>query len=61
MELYLVQHGEASPETEDPERPLTSGIIHFQMAGIVCLSRQNGNWAVHWVMPPELLDRKDRP
>jgi phosphohistidine phosphatase len=23
MELYLVQHGEAKPETEDPERPLT--------------------------------------
>ena len=23
MRLYLVQHGEAKPETEDPERPLT--------------------------------------
>ncbi|HVH10533.1 MAG TPA: phosphohistidine phosphatase SixA [Gemmatimonadales bacterium] len=23
MELYLVQHGEARPETEDPTRPLT--------------------------------------
>ena len=23
MELFLVQHGEAKPETEDPERPLT--------------------------------------
>ena len=23
MEIYLVQHGEAKPETEDPERPLT--------------------------------------
>ncbi len=23
MELYLVQHGEAKPETEEPERPLT--------------------------------------
>jgi phosphohistidine phosphatase len=23
MELYLVQHGEAKPEAEDPERPLT--------------------------------------
>jgi phosphohistidine phosphatase len=23
MERYLVQHGEAKPETEDPERPLT--------------------------------------
>lgn len=24
MRLYLVQHGEAVPETEDPERPLTA-------------------------------------
>jgi phosphohistidine phosphatase len=23
MEIYLVQHGEAKPEAEDPERPLT--------------------------------------
>ena len=23
MEIYLVQHGESKPETEDPERPLT--------------------------------------
>src|SRR6516225_11720817 len=23
MELYLVQHGEAKPESEEPERPLT--------------------------------------
>ena len=23
MRLYLVQHGEAKPEEEDPERPLT--------------------------------------
>ena len=23
MEVYLVQHGEAKPESEDPERPLT--------------------------------------
>ena len=23
MRVYLVQHGEAKPETEDPERPLT--------------------------------------
>ena len=23
MQIYLVQHGEAKPETEDPERPLT--------------------------------------
>ena len=152
MELYLVQHGEAKPESEDPERPLTdrgsemvrtmaawaaqvglkvdqirhsgkrraeqtaallaerlnpakgviaveglkpnddvrpvaeaiqaekaavmlvghlphlsrlasllltgdpdSGVLRFQMAGIVCLSNQAGKWTVHWLMPPELL------
>ena len=38
-----------------------AGIIRFQQAGIVCLSREDGKWAVNWVMPPELLDRKDRP
>jgi phosphohistidine phosphatase len=158
MELYLVQHGEAKPEAEDPERPLTergietvrrmaswaaqvglkldqirhsgkkraeqtaafmaerlnpangviaveglkpnddvrpvaealqaehgpimlvghlpflsrlasllvagnseAGVVRFQQAGIVCLSQQGGKWAVHWVMPPGLLDRRDRP
>ncbi len=25
MKLYLIQHGEAKPETEDPERSLTAG------------------------------------
>lgn len=38
-----------------------SGVIRFQQGGIVCLSQQDGKWAVNWVMPPELLDRKDRP
>jgi phosphohistidine phosphatase len=152
MDLYLVQHGEAKPETEDPERPLTdrgmetvrtmaawaaqvavtvdqirhsdkrraeqtaallaerlnppkgmiaieglkpnddvrpiaeaiqadqgavmlvghlphlsrlanllltgdpeSGVLRFQMAGIVCLSNREGKWAVNWMMPPDLL------
>jgi len=31
------------------------GIIHFRQAGIVCLSQEEGKWAVNWVMPPELL------
>ena len=158
MELYLVQHGEAKPEAEDPERPLTedgaevvrrmaswaaqvgvgaaqirhsgkrraeqtaallaerlnpaqgmiaveglkpnddvrpvaealqaehepvmlvghlpflsrlaslllggdpdSGVIRFQQAGIICLVQDEGKWVVNWVIPPELLDRKDRP
>jgi phosphohistidine phosphatase len=38
-----------------------AGIIRFQQAGIVCLAQVDGKWAVNWVMPPELLDRKDRP
>jgi phosphohistidine phosphatase len=152
MDLYLVQHGEARPEAEDPERPLTAqgvetvrrmaswaaqigvrvdqirhsgkrraeqtaallaerlspsngaiaveglkpnddvrpmaealraehgpvmlighlpflghlasllvagnpegGVVRFRQAGIVCLSQDEGEWAVNWVMPPELL------
>jgi phosphohistidine phosphatase len=152
MELYLVQHGEAKPESEDPERPLTDrgeetvrrmaawaaqvglevdqirhsgkrraeqtaallgerlnpaqgviaiaglnpnddvrpvaeaipadpaavmlvghlphlsllanllltgnpegGVLRFRMAGIACLSNREGKWAVHWLMPPDLL------
>ena len=31
------------------------GIIRFQQAGIVCLSNEEGKWAVNWAMPPELL------
>jgi phosphohistidine phosphatase len=38
-----------------------SVMIRFQQAGIVCLSREDEKWAVNWVMPPELLDRKGRP
>jgi phosphohistidine phosphatase len=37
--------------TDDPE----GGVLRFQMAGIACLSNQAGKWAVHWVMPPDLL------
>jgi phosphohistidine phosphatase len=152
MDLYLVQHGEAKPEAEDPERPLTDqgtetvrrmaswaarvgvrvdqirhsgkrraeqtaallaerlspangvfaaeglkpnddvrpvaealraghgpvmlvghlpslsrlagllvagdpegGVARFRQGGIVCLSQEEGKWAVNWVMPPELL------
>lgn len=32
-----------------------SSVLRFQMAGIVCLSNREGKWAVHWVMPPDLL------
>jgi phosphohistidine phosphatase len=32
-----------------------AGINRFQQAGIICLSQVDGKWAVHWVMPPDLL------
>jgi phosphohistidine phosphatase len=38
-----------------------AGIIRFQQAGIVCLSREEEKWAVHWVMPPDLLSSSDAP
>jgi phosphohistidine phosphatase len=31
------------------------GVVRFRQAGIVCLSQDEGEWAVNWVMPPELL------
>jgi phosphohistidine phosphatase len=37
--------------TGDPE----AGVIRFRMAGIVCLSNQEGRWAVTWVVPPALV------
>jgi phosphohistidine phosphatase len=37
--------------TGDPE----GGVLRFRMAGIVCLSNQEGKWAVNWLMPPDLL------
>jgi phosphohistidine phosphatase len=37
--------------TGDPE----GGILHFRMAGVVCLSNQPGKWAVNWLVPPDLL------
>ncbi len=31
-------------------------ILRFRMAGILCLSNQEGKWAVnYWLMPPDLL------
>ena len=37
--------------TGDPE----AGVIRFRMAGIICLSNQEGTWAVNWVVPPALV------
>jgi len=30
-------------------------IVRFRNAGIVCLTQQDGKWAIDWVMEPELL------
>jgi len=30
-------------------------VVRFRNAGIVCLTQQEGKWAVDWVMPPDLL------
>jgi phosphohistidine phosphatase len=35
----------------DPGR----GIIRFRNAGIVCLARGEGGWAVQWILPPDLV------
>jgi phosphohistidine phosphatase len=37
----------------DPE----AGVVRFRNAGIVCLSDQEGKWAVNWVMPSDLVKR----
>ena len=37
--------------TDNPEFE----IVRFHNAGIVCLSQQDGKWAIDWVMQPELL------
>jgi phosphohistidine phosphatase len=30
-------------------------IVKFRNAGIVCLTQKEGNWAIDWVMQPDLL------
>ena len=30
-------------------------IVRFRNAGIVCLTQQEGKWAIDWVMQPDLL------
>jgi phosphohistidine phosphatase len=37
--------------TGDAER----SIVRFQMGGIVCLVREDENWAVGWMVTPELM------
>ena len=51
MELFLVQHGEARTETEDPER----AVVRFRNGGIVCLLREQDTWSVGWSVIPDIL------
>ena len=37
--------------TGDPDR----SIVRFQMGGIVCLAREEKNWAVGWMVTPDLI------
>jgi phosphohistidine phosphatase len=37
--------------TGDPDNV----VVRFRNAGIVCLSEQEENWAIDWVMQPDLL------
>jgi phosphohistidine phosphatase len=30
-------------------------VVRFRNAGIVCLTQKEGNWAINWVMQPDLL------
>ena len=30
-------------------------VVRFRNAGIVCLSQQDVNWAIDWIMQPDLL------
>jgi hypothetical protein len=60
MDLYLMQHGHATTEAEDPERPLTdagraavriTGIAHFARPGPLGIVRP---MALHVVRPTTL-------
>ena len=41
--------------TGDPEIE----IVRFRNAGIVCLSQQDGKWAIDWVMQPDFFGKRD--
>ncbi len=36
----------------DPEK----NVINFQMGGVVCLTEEEGDWSVHWMVTPQLLE-----
>jgi phosphohistidine phosphatase SixA len=67
MRLYLVQHGKAKSEAEDPERSLTvrgeeeSGdegakAVLFRYSAILCLEKKEPRrWAINWFLKPEIV------
>ena len=48
MDLYLMQHGQATTETEDPERPLTGGLVKLEP------KVDRDGFSVAWALPPDL-------
>jgi hypothetical protein len=51
MDLYLMQHGEAKAESEDPARP----ILAFRMGAFVALEREAEGFRLRFMLPPELV------
>ena len=35
-------------------------IVRFQKGGIVCLVREDGNWAIGWIITPDLIPKSSR-
>ena len=36
-----------------------AGVVRFQTSGIVCLSREEGEWSLSWAVTPELVASAD--
>ena len=36
-----------------------AGVVRFQTSGIVCLSREQGEWSLSWAVTPELAASAD--
>jgi len=37
------------------ERDAEASVVRFQMGGIVCLVREDEQWAVGWMVTPDLI------
>jgi len=35
-------------------------IVRFQKGGIICLVREDGNWAIGWIITPDLIPKSSR-